>query len=141
MMPHGTVTITLPCVIGEKVWCIHNHNNRLYVKEGIVGEMSFNSKMELVISVKHMLKGKWGETIFSSKAEAEEAARGMTEESGGNLLNDTICWECKKSGGLCSWSHASVPVEGWEAKDTWVKFPEKVVPSYCVLRRPEFEEG
>ena len=135
--------IVLPCKIGDKVWCIRGFNDKVYVKSGVVGEMFFNSKMELVISVKHMLKGRWGEAIFSSKAEAEEAARSMTKEDGKHrkLFYDTICWECKKAGGLCSWSANHAPVEGWEAKETWIKLPEKVVPSYCVIRCPEFEEG
>lgn len=123
------------------MWCIRNHNNKLFVKKNVVGSMFFNSKMELVISVKHMLKGRWGVDVFGSRAEAEEAARSMTDENGGKLCSDTICWDCKKAGGLCSWSSNHTPVEGWEAKETWIKFPEKVVPSYCVLRCPEFEEG
>ena len=133
--------VVLPCKIGDKVWCIRGIGNKLYVKDGIVGEVFFNSNMELVISVKHILKGKWGQDVFASKAEAEAAARDTTNESGGILKRDTICWDCKKAGGLCSWSSNHTPVEGWEAKETWIKFPEKVVPSYCVLRCPEFEEG
>lgn len=133
--------VVLPCRIGDKVWCIRGISNKLYVKDGIVGEVFFNSNMELVISVKHILKGKWGKDVFASKEEAEAAARDTTNESGGILKRDTICWDCKKSGGLCSWSSNLTPVEGWEIKETWIKFPEKIVPSYCVLRCPEFKEG
>ena len=133
--------VVLPCKIGDEVWCIRKNNNKLFVKDGTVGEMFFSSKMELVISVKRVLKGRWGVDIFGSKAEAEEAARSMTDESGGKLCSDTICWDCKKAGGLCSWSSRLTPVDGWEVKETLIKFPEKVVSGFCVLRCPEFEEG
>lgn len=135
--------IVLPCKIGDEVWCVRGINNKLYVKDGIVGEMFFNSKMELVISVKHILKGKWDETIFGSKEEADAVVRSMTDENGNyrKPISDTICWDCKKSGGRCSWSASHIPVEGWEAKETWIKLPEKVLPSFCVIRCPEFEEG
>lgn len=129
--------VELPCKIGDEAWCIRGVGENIYVKSGIVGEMFFNSKMELVISVKHILKGKWGTDIFGSKAEAEEAARSMNERR----KQDTICWNCKKSGGLCSWSSSYIPVKGWETNETWVKVPEKIVPSYCVITCPEFEEG
>lgn len=54
----------------------------------------------------------------------------------------TLCWECKKSGGLCSWSHNLTPVKGWVAemvsKKTFYS-PEDV--TFCVIECPEFEEG
>lgn len=136
-MAESGLCVSLPCRIGDEAWCIRGVGDNIYIKNGIVGEMFFNSKMELVISVKHILKGKWGKEIFGTKAEAEEAARGMKERQ----KQDTICWNCKKSGGRCSWSSRYIPVKGWEAKETWLKLPEKIVPSYCVLKCPEFEEG
>ena len=126
-----------PCKIGDEVWCVRGCGNFLSVKSGIVGEIFFSHKMELFISVRHVLKGRWGVDIFESKAEAEAVARKKAIEKS----QDTLCWQCKKSGGLCSWSSNLTPVEGWEAKETWIKFPEKVVSGFCVLRCPEFEEG
>ena len=31
---------------------------------------------------------------------------------------DTLCWECARAYGLCSWSKFFLPVEGWEATPT-----------------------
>ena len=135
-MAESGLCVSLPCRIGDEAWCIRGVGDNIYVKSGIVGEMFFNSKMELVISVKHILKGKWGIEIFDSKAEAEEAARGMK----GRQKQDTICWNCRKSGGLCSWSHAATPVKGWEVVETF-RDGYKDTVGYTVVRCPEFVEG
>ena len=59
------------------------------------------------------------------------------------LLNakDTICWNCKKATGGCSWSDKLIPVDGWEAIPTRVKMVlDKVVDSYKVIGCPLFEQ-
>ena len=59
--------------------------------------------------------------------------------------SDTLCWECKKATGYCSWSHCLEPVEGWTAikanspRYNGEKLRNK--PSYIVIDCPEFEEG
>ena len=52
----------------------------------------------------------------------------------------TICWDCAKYCGLCSWSKDAVPVEGWNAVPT-VKKPYHGEPleSFLVLNCPEFQ--
>ena len=54
---------------------------------------------------------------------------------------DTLCWHCKKSGGLCSWSHNLTPVKGWEAVKDYHMADGKKVSSYKVISCPEFVEG
>lgn len=56
----------------------------------------------------------------------------------------TLCWDCKRATGLCSWSryHSPAPVPGWIAQDT--SFREKIGgmyymrQRYCVLDCPLF---
>ena len=59
----------------------------------------------------------------------------------GNENGETLCWECKKSGGLCSWSQSLTPVKGWTAtestRSTYIG-EDKV---YCVVKCPEFVRG
>ena len=65
----------------------------------------------------------------------------------GNIRNrqkDTLCWGCKRSsGGLgCSWADKFIPVEGWKAKATEIRYRNKiVVNSYEVIECPLFIEG
>ena len=58
-----------------------------------------------------------------------------------NGVRTSICIDCKKSTGLCSWSKKFKPVEGWEAKEvkrsSW-GYPQGFV-GYKVIRCPEFE--
>lgn len=50
---------------------------------------------------------------------------------------NTICWECRKATGGCSWSEYKVnrPVAGWAVMPTNINGIE----SYIVLECPEFE--
>ena len=52
------------------------------------------------------------------------------------IKKSSICLDCKKSVGLCSWSHSFVPVEGWKAKGVKTK---SIGESYLVEKCPEFE--
>ena len=55
----------------------------------------------------------------------------------------TICWDCQKATGGCSWSRGFEPVEGWKAvptkaygKSTSEK--ERWIDSFDVYECPEF---
>ena len=58
--------------------------------------------------------------------------------------NATLCWECKKASGGCSWSKKFVPVEGWDATPTkvWVGHTsaKPYIDSFHVNECPEFEQ-
>ena len=47
----------------------------------------------------------------------------------------TICWDCQKTCGGCSWSREFKPVEGWEAVETTDYAGDK---SFLVRKCPEF---
>ena len=49
--------------------------------------------------------------------------------------SDTICWECAKACGGCSWSVNFTPVEGWTAENT---VNAAGVKSYIVQECPEY---
>lgn len=58
--------------------------------------------------------------------------------------HETICWECAKNGGLCSWSENFTPVENWKAVPTKIQARGhadnvNTVDSYDVYECPEFE--
>ena len=66
----------------------------------------------------------------------------------GKTKHDTLCWDCAKATGKCSWSKNFVPVEGWEADPTKVKNGFitwkgrkifSLVDSFDVHECPEFE--
>ena len=48
----------------------------------------------------------------------------------------SICNDCARCVGLCSWSHSLQPVEGWVAD--YVPGSRNRLPSYCVKECPEF---
>lgn len=68
--------IVLPCRIGDRVWAIRNYKGTKRATEGIVSEMFFTDTMELVIAVKSVVRGKWGERVFATQAECERAIHG-----------------------------------------------------------------
>jgi len=47
----------------------------------------------------------------------------------------TICWDCAKAIGGCSWSNSLKPVKGWTA----VKVKKTETESFRVIKCPEFE--
>lgn len=55
----------------------------------------------------------------------------------------TICWDCKKALGKCSWSNGTArPVEGWTAIPTKIRVQKgQNNDSYIVLECPLFERG
>ena len=70
--------ITLPCKIGDTVYGIRRYQDRI-VKSGTVSEMYFNQNMKLVIVIKNLCRGSWGENIFGTKEEAEAALKEVDE--------------------------------------------------------------
>lgn len=69
--------IHIPCKIGDDVYVIRHYRNGIrHIQKGTVHEMFFTRNMELCISVKHIARGKWGETIFPTMEEAEQALKG-----------------------------------------------------------------
>ena len=48
----------------------------------------------------------------------------------------SICWDCAKAIGGCSWSKNLTPVEGWHAKPTR---KQDMYESFLVTKCPEFE--
>lgn len=59
------------------------------------------------------------------------------------IKQSTLCWNCKKASGLCSWSKDFTPVEGWKAEPTkiWIGNGSQnpYDDSYLVHECPEFE--
>ena len=51
----------------------------------------------------------------------------------------TLCWDCEKAFGRCSWSKDFVPVENWNAEPTKVWNGKDYVESFDVYECPEFE--
>lgn len=63
---------------------------------------------------------------------------------------ETLCWQCVKACGKCSWSHNFTPVDGWVAKprrmllhlgDDGSFESAKYCQSYRVISCPEFVKG
>jgi hypothetical protein len=53
---------------------------------------------------------------------------------------ETLCWDCKKAIGGCTWADKSKPVDGWDAEKTIVRNESYGdMESYCVKSCPEFE--
>ena len=52
----------------------------------------------------------------------------------------TLCWDCAKACGGCSWSAELKPVEGWVAEETKVATKaDKFLESCRVVSCPEFQ--
>ena len=53
----------------------------------------------------------------------------------------TLCWNCGKACGGCSWSDywEHSPVPGWKAEETKLKVNQGYETSYAVIECPEFE--
>lgn len=60
-----------------------------------------------------------------------------------NTKDSTLCWDCEKACGRCSWSKSFTPVEGWNAKPTKVRADKysvnQLIDSFIVYECPEFE--
>ena len=55
---------------------------------------------------------------------------------------NSLCWQCKRAYGLCSWSHRFKPVKGWVATPTIIKGEKRgnqpEIKSYEVKKCPLF---
>lgn len=52
----------------------------------------------------------------------------------------TLCWDCRKACGGCSWSEEHLPVPGWTALETKIRMKADVFePSFIVIACPEFD--
>ena len=74
--------LVLPCKIGDTVWSIRKYKGIKRPQQGVVSEMYFvrdiiAGKLRLLIVVKHVARGEWGEKIFSTKEDAEKAIEEM----------------------------------------------------------------
>lgn len=67
--------IELPCKIGDAVYGIRRYHSDRKVQSGVVSEMYFSQKNRLIIVIKHIGRGYWGESIFGSFEEAEAALK------------------------------------------------------------------
>ena len=75
------MTVEIPCKIGDKVLAIRSYSGHKRAVEGIVSEMYFlGEDMELVVVVKNVARGIFGERIFHTKEEAEEAIKMTNDE-------------------------------------------------------------
>ena len=72
--------VELPCKIGDTVYGIRRYQDRI-VKSGTVSEMYFNQNMKLIIVIKNLCRGSWGENIFRTKEEAEAALKGVEHDN------------------------------------------------------------
>ena len=66
-----TRLIQIPCKVGDTVWAIRDFKGIKHPQEGIVSEMYFTAQMKLMIVVKHVGRGEYGETVFLTREEAE----------------------------------------------------------------------
>jgi hypothetical protein len=75
---------------------------------------------------------------YCSRACAGNATKGK---------KDTICWNCKRATGFCSWSEKFIPVKGWKATPTIIKIANRYGKnktydnSFLVHECPLFERG
>ena len=72
--------IELPCNIGDAVYGIRRYHSERKVQSGVVSEMYFSQKNRLIIVIKHICRGYWGENIFGSFEEAKAALKERESE-------------------------------------------------------------
>ena len=55
--------------------------------------------------------------------------------------NGQMCWMCANACGGCSWSRDGLPVEGWKAKRTAVRYRGALeYRSYRIIYCPQFKQ-
>ena len=64
-------TYVFPCQVGDTVFGIRRAGQGLKVVSGPVTEIYFTDGMEMAIVLKGLCRGKWNETIFATRQEAE----------------------------------------------------------------------
>lgn len=68
--------IELPCKIGDTVYGTRRWHGTKIAKAGTVSEMFYTQEGKLMIVVKYVCRGYWGEKIFATLEEAEAALKG-----------------------------------------------------------------
>ena len=69
----------LPCRIGDKVWCVRTlSRHRRFISSGAVTEILID-EAGMWIKVKNLHKGKFGDTVFVSADDAQDALERMEE--------------------------------------------------------------
>lgn len=70
----GKKASALPCKIGDTVFVLKSFSDQRLLKSGKVSQMYYDDeRMNLVICVRHIMRGLWGRDVFATKEEALEA--------------------------------------------------------------------
>ncbi|MBR2503311.1 MAG: hypothetical protein IKB62_04210 [Oscillospiraceae bacterium] len=72
--------IEVPCKIGDTAWAIRTCGKTKKVKSGIVDGLGISKDMQVIVNIKHIGCGIWGQKIFPT----EEAVLKAMEKGGGN---------------------------------------------------------
>lgn len=73
--------IELPCKIGDTVYGTRRWHGTKIAKAGTVSEMFYTQEGKLMIVVKYVCRGYWGEKIFATLEEAEAALKGAEHDT------------------------------------------------------------
>lgn len=73
--------IDIPCKIGDAVWAARKYNGVYRAECGIVRAIYFLDDMRLVISVRGLCRGIWGEHIFANRLEAERGVEKLNSRA------------------------------------------------------------
>ena len=71
--------VTLPCRIGDKVWCVTNRYGHWLAREGTVIEIYYKGKDRVPCVITMEGRGAWGVKVFATKEEAEVAVERIKE--------------------------------------------------------------
>lgn len=71
--------IEVPCKIGQTAWIIRNFKGTIRPYAGTIDALNINKDMQLIVNVKYLGCGLWGEKVFPSEAAALEAIKGKTK--------------------------------------------------------------
>lgn len=69
-----------PCAIGDTMWCIKNQSGKMTAQSGIVNEMFYTTDMRLMIVVKYVGRGSYGDKIFSDRESCQKRADELNKE-------------------------------------------------------------
>lgn len=70
----NTIYSTLPCKIGDEVFCIRSYNGKTsHASKGKVTQMYYTDDMQIVVVVERIGRGLWGERIFATEEEAQKS--------------------------------------------------------------------
>lgn len=72
--------LVIPCVIGDKMWCIRNQSGKLTAQQGTVSEMFFTKEMKLMIVVKYVGRGFYNDTIFATEISCKDRIAELNRE-------------------------------------------------------------